>query len=362
MPLKVPLAHPEPDAKRFIRILSGSGSGGRVPLVEYLVDDAIVKPVVTKILGRPWAEYGVSRQTQAAYLDNVIAFWLRMGYDAVRFEQGLPFTERRILAPDPTSAAGGMRAWADEHRGAIQSREDFDRYVWPKIEDTDFFPFEYINRNLPEGMGLMTCHAGGVFEHLSWIMSYEGLCLALKDNPRLVGAVVDRIGELMTKFYRHLVDLDNIVAVFPGDDMGFKTGTLVSPADLRAYILPWHQKFARMAHDRGLPYFLHSCGNLGSILDDLIENVRIDGKHSFEDAILPVQDFQARYGDRVAALGGVDVNILAAGSEDEIRKRTRDLIEICGARGRYAVGSGNSIPSYVPIANYLAMVDEALGF
>lgn len=195
-----------------------------------------------------------------------------------------------------------------------------------------------------------------------FIRSYEGLCLALKDNPLLVGAVADRIGGLITKFYRHLLDLDNIVAVFPGDDMGFKTGTLVSPADLRAYILPWHQKFAQMAHDRGLPYFLHSCGNLGSILDDLVENVRIDGKHSFEDAIFPVQDFQARYGDRVAALGGVDVNILAAGSKEQIRKRTRDLIEICGARGRYAVGSGNSIPSYVPIANYLAMVNEALGF
>jgi|GEM_PF-6035595 len=113
MPLKVPLAHPEPDAKRFIRILSGSESGGRVPLVEYLVDDAIMKPVVTEILGRPWAEYGASRQTQKAHLDNFIAFWLRMGYDTVRFEQGLPFTERRIFASDPTSAAEGKRAWAD---------------------------------------------------------------------------------------------------------------------------------------------------------------------------------------------------------------------------------------------------------
>ncbi len=32
----------------------------------------------------------------------------------------------------------------------------------------------------------------------------------------------------------------------------------------------------------------------------------------------------------------------------------------CGPRGRYAVGSGNSIPSYIPVENYLAMVDEAL--
>jgi len=116
-----------------------------------------------------------------------------------------------------------------------------------------------------------------------------------------------------------------------------------------------------MTHDHGLPYFLHSCGNLDSIIDDLIDDIGIDGKHSFEDAIVPAEDFQARHGGRIAALGGLDVNILSAGSEDDVRRRTRILLDICGERGRYAVGSGNSIPSYVPVRNYLAMVDEALG-
>jgi len=109
-----------------------------------------------------------------------------------------------------------------------------------------------------------------------------------------------------------------------------------------------------------LPYVLHSCGNLASVMDDLIDGVGVDGKHSFEDAILPAEDFQDQYGSRVAVLGGVDVHILSAGSEADVRRRTRRLIERCGPRGRFAVGSGNSIPSYVPAANYLAMVDEAL--
>lgn len=94
-------------------------------------------------------------------------------------------------------------------------------------------------------------------------------------------------------------------------------------------------------------------------MPDLIGRVGIDGKHSFEDAILPVEAFQARYGDRIAVLGGVDVDILAAGTPERVRRRTRMLIEACGPQGRYAVGSGNSIPSYVPVENYLAMVDEA---
>jgi uroporphyrinogen decarboxylase len=115
-----------------------------------------------------------------------------------------------------------------------------------------------------------------------------------------------------------------------------------------------------MAHERGLPYFLHSCGNLASIMEDLITDVGIDGKHSFENAILPVQEFQAQYGQRIAVLGGMDVDILAASSPEQVRHHTRRLMETCGGRGRYAIGSGNSIPSYVPLDNYLAMVDEAL--
>jgi uroporphyrinogen decarboxylase len=140
--------------------------------------------------------------------------------------------------------------------------------------------------------------------------------------------------------------------------MGYKSATMISPNDLRTYVLPWHRQFAAMTHKRGLPYFLHSCGNVAAIMEDLIADVGIDGKHSFEDAILPVQEFQQRYGERIAVLGGLDLNILSGGTDSDVRKHVRLLLEVCGGRGRYAVGSGNSVPTYVPVRNYLAMLDE----
>ena len=95
-------------------------------------------------------------------------------------------------------------------------------------------------------------------------------------------------------------------------------------------------------------------------MPDLINDVCIDGKHSYEDAIIPVEDFQLRYGSKITVLGGVDVHRLTTGTEEQVRQRTRFLIETCGGRGRYAIGSGNSIQSYIPLKNYLVMVDEAL--
>lgn len=354
----VPVKHPTPDAWQFVDILMGRVPQRRTPLVEYIVDDVVMRPIVTQLMGREWAVPKGDRESLKAFLDMVIDFWYRMGYDFVRLEIALPFQEKRLVTAD--TASSKQRAWADEHQGAIANWEDFDKYPWPRIEDVDFFVLEYINDHLPEGMGFISSHGAGIFEHLSWIMSLEGLCLALYDDPDLVQAVSDRIGTLITQFNEHLFQLDNLVIVFPGDDMGFRSGTLIAPDALRQYCLPWHKRWAEMAHQRGLPYFLHSCGNLQAIMQDLIDDVQIDGKHSFEDVIIPVQDFQKQYGDRIAVLGGVDLNILSAGTPEQVRQHTRRLIEECGTRGRYAIGSGNSIPSYVPLENYLSMVDEAL--
>lgn len=355
----LPLKHPQPDARRFINILMGRGKSARVPLVEYIVDDVVMRPIVTDLLGRQWVPEAADRESQKAYLDNFIALWQHLGYDFVRFERALAFPVKQMVEPDPVPGSDKQRAWADEHEGSIRTWDDFERYPWPTVEQMDFFPFEYLNEHLPEGMGLISSHGGGVFEHLSWIMSFEGLCRALYEDRRLVEAVATRLGELMTGFYQHLLDLDHLIAVFPGDDMGFRTGPLISPKDLRALILPWHKRFAAMAHAKGLPYFLHSCGDVLKIMDDLIDDVGIDGKHSYEDVIIPAPEFQARYGDRIAVLGGMDVNILAAATPAQVRERARFLLETCGSRGRYALGSGNSIPSYVPPENYLAMLDEA---
>ena len=361
----LPLKVPRPDAARFVDALTGKMQVAAPPLVEYLVDEVVMQPVVEDLLNTDWVPEGTpsdqaDRDTQKKHLEMFIGFWYCLGYDSVRFERGFDFRETKIDAADTAKGSNRQRAWADEHRGSIMSWQDFDSYPWPKLEEFDFFPFEYIDSHLPDGMGLITCHAGGVFEHLSWIMSYEGLALALHDDPALVEAVSQKIGTLLTGFYRNLLDLERVVAIFPGDDMGFKTGTLISPDDLRRYCLIWHKRIAAMVHKKKLPYFLHSCGNLSAILEDLVEDVKIDGKHSYENTIIPVEDFQRRYGQRIAVLGGLDINILTLASPAEVRSQTRKLIDTCGPRGRFAVGSGNSVPSYIPVENYLSMVDEAV--
>jgi uroporphyrinogen decarboxylase len=356
----LPVRNPRPDAATFVAGIMGRDQSGGTRLVEYIVDDMVMRPVVTELLGREWIGAVTDRASLDAHLDNVIAFWAGMGYDFVRLEIGMNFQHRTMQTADTAPGSVKMRGWADEHAGAIMCWEDFERFTWPCATDVDLYVLEYINNHLPDGMGLITSHGGGIFEHLSRVMSLEGLCLALHDAPDLVAAVARKVGEAQESYYERLLQLDRLIVIFPGDDMGFRSGTLIGPDAMRKYCLPWHKRYAEMTHAKDLPYWLHSCGNLAAIYEDLIEDVHIDAKHSFEDVIMPVQDFHARYSDRIGVLGGMDLNILSGGSPKDVRAHTRFLSETCGARGRYAIGSGNSVPSYVPPENYLAMIDQAL--
>jgi uroporphyrinogen decarboxylase len=132
---------------------------------------------------------------------------------------------------------------------------------------------------------------------------------------------------------------------------------MISPENLRRYVFPWQKRCVEIAHKHGKPFILHSCGNLRKIMDDLIDYVGINAWHSFQDNIMPVTEAKEKYGDRVAILGGIDVDKLSRLLVNELKDYTREVLEKCMPGGGYALGSGNSITNYMKIENYKAMLD-----
>lgn len=144
--------------------------------------------------------------------------------------------------------------------------------------------------------------------------------------------------------------------------MGYRSGLLMSPDDTRELALAGHRRMAAMAHDAGQLYPLHSCGKLADIYEELIADVRIDAKHSFEDTIERVVDVKRSLGDRVALLGGMDVDFLCRAPEAAVRERVRSTLHACMPGGGYCLGTGNTVTNYIPLDNYLAMLDEGRRF
>ena len=97
-------------------------------------------------------------------------------------------------------------------------------------------------------------------------------------------------------------------------------------------------------------------------MDDLIDYVKIDAKHSNEDVIMPIGEIKAKWGNRIAILGGVDVNYLCTHSTSEIAEYTKRVLDECAEGGGFAIGTGNTVANYIPVDNYLALVETVHRF
>jgi len=353
---------PKPDYTRLLKALRRQGDPHYVPFLELFADPEMI----AAILGEPVIPRQMQRQvrdldTLERALIQKIRFWHSLGYDAFWQAAILELPQVRLDAEDTAPLPHDKRQWVDEKAGVITSWADFEAYAWPRASDASLYPLEYIALHLPEGMGIIAA-ISGVLEPVMWLMGYETFATAIYDQPDLIQAMFDKIAEIYVPLARAVVQVDRVIALWMGDDMGFKTGTMIAPAHLRRYVFPIQKQIAAVAHERGMPFLLHSCGNLEAVMNDLIDDVGIDGKHSFEDAIEPVESFAARYARRISVIGGVDVDLLGRGSEEQIRARTRQVLQSCAPTCAYVLGSGNSIANYIPPRNFLAMVDEGWRF
>lgn len=242
----------------------------------------------------------------------------------------------------------------------ITGRESFEAYPWPDVDKHDYSLLERIAPHVPQGMKLIICGPGGVLENVIRLIGYDNLCFMSIDDPQLLQDICDAVGSRLNRHYEISCQYATIGAAISNDDWGFKTQTMISPADMHKYIIPWHRRIAETIHKSGKPAILHSCGNLAEIMEDIIDDINYQGKHSYEDNICPVEEAYEKWGKRIAILGGIDLDFICRNSPKTIYERSKKMLELTASKGSYALGSGNSIPEYVPYDNYMAMISAAV--
>jgi uroporphyrinogen decarboxylase len=241
----------------------------------------------------------------------------------------------------------------------ITDRKSFDDYPWPNVDDYDYSLLDRLSPLVGDGMKMVIHGPGGVLENVMSLVGYDNLCFMSVDDPELLQDICDAIGSRLVRHYELSGQHDNVGAMISNDDWGFKTQTMMSPDDMRKYIIPWHVKIAEAIHASGRPAILHSCGNLDLVMDDIIDVIGYEGKHSYEDAICPVEDAYVKWGDRIAILGGIDLDFICRETPSAVYERSKRMLDASMEGGGFALGSGNSIPDYVPIDNYMAMLKAA---
>jgi len=350
------MLEPSPDFEDLEKVLRGEKEPEKVYFVELGADGEVVKYITENIIGKQWVP--LTKETAEKHQAQFTDFYYKMDYDYISsgpsFQNMPQFKERRTA--DTAALSRGERSWVEEGGGIIENWEDFEKIGWDDIKH-NLEGLDYTERNLPEGMKITV--GSSLFETvLERFLGYEDLFILSHDNPELVEAVFEQWGQKVYEAYKEAVQHPKVGAIFHADDLGFKTSTMMSPEFLRKNVFPWFKKYASLAHEQEKMYWYHCCGNVLDVMDDLIDDVKIDAFHSFQDVIIPIGKFMERY-PQIAALGGIDMDKLGRMEEQELRKYVRNTLDEC-MPGRYALGSGNTIANYIPPRNYLAMLDEGL--
>ena len=340
---------PEPNWPGLIDNILGKGTPERVYHIELFQDDGIRDAIADRfeLTG------GIRKDDPDYERKKYIAVQRFCGFDYVLVgPKGTDIELETIRNEDGN--------WSvEEHCGPITNWDEFEKYPWPDPDNPEVLAdLQWYDKHLPDDMCMIGGLVGSFMEGLSFLMGYESLAYGLFEQRDLVRAIAAKLLELYKKCVEIVVQFDRVKMIWGSDDMGFKTGTLMSPPDMGEFVLSGHKMLAAMSHAAGRPYLLHSCGKLTDIIDDLIDDVKIDARHSFEDTIEDVREVKKTYGQQIALLGGIDVDFLCRSEEAAIRKRVRETLDVCMPGGRYCLGTGNSVANYIPLNNYLAMLDE----
>jgi len=337
----------EPNFDRFRIVLLRRGEPDYVPL-----GDISVHPVLKEgILGRP-----------TRTLEDEVAFWSKAGYDYVPLEQGLQLTDViRRQSMHSLEANYGIgtspkqtRYWATEGKGLITTRAEFGAFKWPDPDSLDYVPFEKIVRLLPP-KGKVIAVLGKIFTCVWWLMGLEGMSMALVDEPDLVPRLFEKIGQFQFRVFENMLRFDSVGAIWHADDIAFSTQLMVSPRILRAHLFPWYKEMNRIAHDQGRLVIYHSDGALQAVMEDIIGCV-FDGLNPIEPKAMDIQEIKRKYGSQISLLGNIDLGYtLTRGRPEEVREEVRQRIHDLAPGGGYAVASSNSLPEYVPLANFNAL-------
>lgn len=233
-----------------------------------------------------------------------------------------------------------------------------DRYAWDAL--AVFWPWSD-----PDGVAAAKrafgerILVGGIIGDSTWsidhIRDWEAFSVDLAERPAVLHeearAMSARAFTLIDRMVDAGADFVHIV-----NDVAFNAGTFISPTRFRELVTPYLAEQVRRVRDRGALPFVHTDGNIMSVLDDYLSL----GAACFQSvdpmAGMDIAEMKRRCGTRLALMGNVQCSLLQEGPREAIRRSARYCLENAAPGGGYIFGSSNTIFPGMPLANYEYML------
>jgi uroporphyrinogen decarboxylase len=149
----------------------------------------------------------------------------------------------------------------------------------------------------------------------------------------------------------------DIAIIMGGRDYGSSTGCIESPVTIRDLYMPFHKQFTANVEKFGRIPFLHCCGSVWEIMDDIVQAGYKAYQSIQASAGMDWGRLKNKYGDKLTLWAGVQCETLVQGSREDVEKEVKNALNALMPGGGFIFGSTNSVQYGANTDNYLYAID-----
>jgi uroporphyrinogen decarboxylase len=243
----------------------------------------------------------------------------------------------------------------------VNSAEAWEKAKKLMTLDEDRIPWKQLKENYArwrdEGHWISAGFWFGFDVAHSWMMGTETMLVAMLEEPEFVTDVFDTYLHSCEVLFGKIWDAGyHFDEIYWPDDMGYKGTTFFSPKLYRSLLQPYHKRAVDWAHERGIYAHLHSCGNIMTLLPDVVAT-GIDALNPIEvKAGMDVLRIKREYGDRIVLHGGTNAQTWR--DTEVILAEIDEKLPILKEGGGYIFSSDHSIPNDVSLDTMRRIVER----
>jgi uroporphyrinogen decarboxylase len=194
-------------------------------------------------------------------------------------------------------------------------------------------------------------------QRLAYLRGIQPLMYDFYDAQDELCAVMDRLLDLYRTWARRAAEA-GADGIWAGDDLGSQRSLFMQPETFRTLYAPYYEALADVLHQNGLDFWLHTCGNVTALMDDLV-GCGVDVLHPIQVGTMDDPAIAEHYSGKIAFWIGMDVQqILPFGTPKEVRAHVRQRVETFNRpEGGLILAAGNAILPDTPMENLQAYVE-----
>ena len=289
----------------------------------------------------------------------------------------LDFKEEIVEETEETklvrSGNGALLRWWKARGGTpehvdflVKDRAGWDQHIRPHLVNPDtrrrrinFEAYRQVREKCKKEH-LFFCWGGvNVFELMHPVCGHEYMLLGMALDPDWVRDMCRVYAELTVNLMEILFAEEGLPdGAYFFEDMGFKAKPFMSPRMYQEIVWPSHKRTFDFCHARGLPIVVHSCGFVEPLVPGLIE-AGMDCLQAMEvKAGMDLVRLKARFGDRIAFCGGMDIRTLETNKKKVVEAELGKKLPAAMKGSGYILHTDHSVSPRVKYETYRHFLDR----